>query len=266
MSRAKALVGFVALAALAGLAFFLVVRPSDPLSDAEPPRAQALTMYGYAENGDLRWTSRASTGELVDGEGTMFDVTMTFLPGQSGSLTAYGDRVSYGSSGGNLEGHVAITRDDGLELVTDRLAWDDRSEAIEGQPILVRYEGGELAAESFDYDLNAETGRFLGGVRWEYQEEPRMTATGASATLHDGTFVLEEDVEIDAEGDRYTCAVLTVVPDQETAELSGGVTAEFADGRLEANSMERQSDGSLVARGDVRLWLDWVEDEESDGT
>ena len=222
-------------------------------------------MYGYSD-GVLRWTSHAATGELVDGEGTMFDVSMTFLPEQSGSLTALGDRVTYGTSGGRLMGNVSVTRDDGMKLDTEELAWDDDGETIDCRPIHVRYSGGDLAAGSFQYDLDSETGRFFGSVELAYQDEPRLTAIGDFATLQSDTFVLEEHVEIDAEGDRYTCAVLTVQTDRKTAELTGGVIAEFSEGRIESESMERQADGRLVARGHVRLWLDWVNDEESDGS
>jgi lipopolysaccharide assembly outer membrane protein LptD (OstA) len=222
-------------------------------------------MYGYKDDGTLLWSSRAKAGRLVDGRGTMSEVAMSFFADEVERLAATGKTLTYSGGGGRLEGDVTVARDDGLRIETDALAWDEATQIIDAGPIRVSYEGMALSAGALQYDLREERSRFSGGVELIRPGEKAWSIVCRQAEERAGTLTLTGDVQVDIGSDRYTCSRLTTATDGETVRLTGGVTAEFADGRLEAERLDRQADGSLSAAGGVRLQLDLGKSEESNG-
>jgi len=264
MPRSKILLGLVLIVGVAALAAFLIIRPDTGLLDAPPPRAESLTMHGYDDNGDLLWTANAASGELVDGEGAMHEIIMTFLPEQSGSLTATGERLTYGETGGRLSHGVRIDREDGLSLATEGLWWDDTRQTIECSPVIVQHEGSELEAGRLRYRMDEETGIFEEGVQLLRPEEPAVVAVSRSARLQTDSFVLADSVEITIDEESYTCDQLVVSLDLQRVELSGDVAAELAQGRVEADHIERTENGELTARGGVRVTFDLAKGDVAD--
>lgn len=262
MPRTKILLALVAVAIV--LALVLLPRGRGPVDDATV--AEAITFYGYTEEGTPLWEIHAESGRIDGAEQRLHGVSVDFYDEEGGALRVRGVELHRTAGVSRLSGGVRIERGDDLLLETEAVSWDEARDRLEAGAIDLTTPELRVTAARFEYELETAAASFVGGVDASAELDTRWTIEADRAEERDGVVTFRGGVAAESEdGESFRCERLEVESKSETVRLTGSVIGDWASGHLSADSVRFDNDG-LYAAGDVTARLDLGESRDSDGT
>jgi hypothetical protein len=254
MSRTKILVVIALVASAAVLLVLLLPRTRAP-SPVLRTTASGITLYGYAEGGALSWVTHARDAEILDEEGALSHVTVEFASEANEKLTATSDRLVLSERGSTLSGSVVVEREDGLQLRTDALTWEERAQTLTAGSIHLQFRDIVIEGEQFLYDLRAQRASLTNGAQATLHGETPLYIRGEQAEQSGETFGFSGNVVVESDRETYQCQRLESDAEGEVVRLIGSVEAWFTNGRLSAESAEISRQG-VSASGGVSVELE----------
>ncbi len=256
MRRTGRFIVLVVIAAAGGVALAVWWPSAGNRAVPDVTRADAMTVYGYANRDTPLWRMEAESGTIDERDQTLHDVTISFYEGDGTATRVRGDRLERTDAIGRLTGEVRMERPDGLLLTTASVTWDEADERLEAGPIVLTTSELRMSAVTFAYDLASDTASFGGGVEATADWETSWTLEASRAEEHDGVMTFYGAVTATSDADdAYVCDRLEVSTENETVLLTGNVSGEGRGGTLRAASL-RWSEEGIVADGAVTARID----------
>jgi len=259
MSRARA---FFVVFLLAGLVALLLLPRR--LADTDAPfAASGVAVRTYSESGQPAWELHAQEGELVGEDGALSHVEIRFLSSDEAALTATADRLVQAEGESTLAGRVAVERNDGLRLRTEKLIWSEDEETLRADAITLSHRDLYVEGGGFLYDLPSERAILSRGVLVEIDRQRPTTARGDRAEESNDVLVVEGNVRVETSEGTYRCE--RIEADDEFVRLVGNVEGKFDEGQLRADTAQMDAVGRVIATGSVTLHLNLSTAEVPDG-
>jgi len=168
------LVCFLAvLAGLSGVVAWRVMGRRPPPTVQQPPQQAEYQIKEVHINetldGNLRWTLRADQAEVYDQKGiTLMRKVVIQLFSKDGDWTVTSDEGTLENNKRDvtLTGHVVIRSNDGLEMKTAALAWDNERRTLStDDPVEISREGTTITGRGLAVRMQEESAAIRQNVR-----------------------------------------------------------------------------------------------------
>lgn len=233
---------------IGGVALFLAL--TQPPESQPHPAAEAagIVMRGYDEGGNLSWEARAVRGDLVNQEGTLIDVTAEFFDEQGTPIRLRAERLVRKGHTASLDGGVVIHRDDGLDMETEHVTWNEDARTLRSDSTILTYGDSLIRGEDFEYDLRSNRATLV-SVTATFKQESSFLVTSDRAGLADDRLTLEGSVHAESESENFRCDRLEATLDGASVTLLGSVIAAGSGYAAKAEAIEIRSNGRRLSGG-----------------